>query len=116
MVEPIGPPCSLYLQLQFTINNTASNRSEIITNQVTKFLAVYLDINLRWTEHIRYLVKKINSFRYALSILKSVCPMEVCLAVYYAYVYSVLSYGITVWGASTDSNRLFIAQKSIIRT
>ena len=51
-----------------------------------------------------------------MSILASVCSMDVCIAVYFAYIYSVLKYGIIIWGTSTDFGKLFIAQKAIIRT
>jgi hypothetical protein len=35
--------------------------------------------------------------------------------VYFAYFHSVVSYGLIVWGNSTDSNKVFYIQKKIIR-
>jgi hypothetical protein len=35
--------------------------------------------------------------------------------VYFAYFHSVMSHGVIFWGNSTDSNRVFIIHKKIIR-
>lgn len=45
-----------------------------------------------------------------------VSSLDVCKNVYYAYVYSMLSYGITLWGAAADVQKVFKHQKSIVRT
>ena len=34
---------------------------------------------------------------------------------YYAYIHSILSYGIIFWGRSSNVNKLFILQKKIVR-
>lgn len=81
-----------------------------------KFLGVTIDENLNWKTHIQNLVNKTNSFRYAFRILIDHVSHETCKVVYFAYIESILRYGIIVWGNSTDFNRLFISQKSIIRT
>lgn len=101
--------------LQFNLRNT-DNSQNISNSNVVKFLGVHLDSKLNWSEHIFFLNKKLSSVRYALSILTTVASFEVCLAVYYAHVFSILSYGIVLWGAAPHSIRAFITQKSIIRT
>jgi hypothetical protein len=35
--------------------------------------------------------------------------------IYYAYIHSILSYGIIFWGRSSSVNKLFILQKKIVR-
>lgn len=47
----------------------------------------------------------------------STCPMfrTTALSAYYAYAHSRLSYGIIMWGNSTDTPSLFIQQKKLIR-
>lgn len=104
--------------LQFTLNNSAHVSSAMLGKSTTKslkFLGVHLDKNLRWTEHTEHLVKKLNSVKYALSILVKASSLDVCKTVYYAYVYSLLSYGIVLWGSSVGMQQVFISQKSIVR-
>lgn len=40
---------------------------------------------------------------------------ETLLQVYYAYIHSVISYGVVLWGNSTDSKRVLILQKRALR-
>lgn len=57
----------------------------------------------------------LNGACYAISVLKNSFQSNVLIEVYYAYVHSILSYAITVWGQATDRQRVFIAQKRAIR-
>jgi hypothetical protein len=100
--------------LHFKLRNTIVDRENSSINTI-KFLGIHLDANLKWTKHIEFLTKKLNSTRYALSVLVKVSSVDVCRTVYYAYVYSLLTYGIVLWGTSTDFHRVFKSQKSIIR-
>lgn len=62
-----------------------------------------------------YWVKKLNTSYYAINKLKLCLPLNSILDVYYSLVYSHLQYNILLWGASVDVNRIFIAQKRIMR-
>jgi hypothetical protein len=50
--------------------------------------------------------------------MRRVTPLlkaETSKLVYFAYFHSIMSYGVIFWGNSTDSKRVFIIQKKIIR-
>ena len=49
--------------------------------------------------------------------MKKLCPQRVLLSLYYALIYSHLSYGICVWGNADDSllEKIRVAQKKVVR-
>jgi hypothetical protein len=47
--------------------------------------------------------------------LKHIVPQSTLWTIYYAYIHSILSYGIIFWGRSSNVSKLFILQKRIIR-
>jgi hypothetical protein len=49
------------------------------------------------------------------SHLKHTVPQSTLRTIYYAYIYSILSYGIIFGGRSSNVNKLFILQKKIVR-
>lgn len=87
----------------------------VIAPKSLKFLGVHLDSVLKWDEHINALVKKLNRSFYAINQIKKTLPVRSVLDVYYSLVYSHLNYNILLWGNSTDINRIFVAQKRIVR-
>lgn len=89
---------------------------ELTSNEHTKFLGLELDSTLNWKEHVDMLTRKISSMVYALRITSSQVHIEAALSVYHAYIASRLSYGIIFWGNSVDVNRVFVIQKSCIRS
>lgn len=105
-------PHNLYdsYNLSFQLDN-----STIITSKSTKFLGLHVDMNLRWTEHIVAVNKNMNKSYYAISRIKDTMPLNALINVYYSLVYSHLCYNVILWGNSTDSNRIFLSQKRIIR-
>jgi len=101
--------------LQFKLRNNVSD-SVISDTKTVKYLGLTFDSKLSWADHVHFLNKKLSSTRYAIGILTKVASIEVCLTVYYAYVHSLLAYGVTLWGDSAEAGRVFICQKSILRT
>lgn len=98
------------LQINFNFNN-------IKIEQVNEFtlLGLIIDKNLNWKSHINKLRKKISSFSYALRETKKTTDIKTAIVTYYAYAYAWFSYGISLWGNSTDFNTLFTLQKKLIR-
>jgi len=45
-----------------------------------------------------------------------IVPQSTLRTIYYAYIHSILSYGIIIWGRSSNVNTLFILQKKIIKS
>lgn len=91
--------------------NPASKRREI------KYLGLTVDKNLNWKCHITYLKKYLLSCLRQFYLLKTVCPISILRAVYFALVDSKLQYGISCWGGVYLSNisSLLITQKKIVR-
>jgi len=47
--------------------------------------------------------------------LKHILLQSTLRTIYYAYIHSILSYGIILWGRSSSVKKLFILQKKIVR-
>lgn len=81
----------------------------------TSFLGVVVDERLDWRSHIDYLAAKISTFAFVLRTLHDEISREVALQTYYAHVNSRMSYGVILWGNSSEAERIFILQKRCIR-
>src|SRR5437588_10155951 len=81
-----------------------------------KFLGVHIDSQLNWKVHVRKLASKISSFNYALRVITNTVNLDASICAYYAYVNSNLKYGIIFWGNSVDVGRIFVLQKSCVRS
>lgn len=82
-----------------------------------KFLGLYIDDNLNWSEQINSCKLKLSSALYILNKIKHHVNIDCLKTVYYSLVYSQLTYGIILWGAAYDVhiNKLVIMQKKIVR-
>lgn len=83
--------------------------------QSIKFLGVTLDSFCSWNDHIKDLCSRINRFVFALRRISQVVSKEAALTSYYGYIHSILQYGITMWGRSSNTDDVFIMQKKCIR-
>jgi hypothetical protein len=68
-----------------------------------------------WNQHVDQIATKLCSVCYALKNLKHIVPQSTLQTIYYAYIHSILSYGIIFWGRSSNVSKLFILQKRINR-
>jgi hypothetical protein len=59
-----------------------------------KFLGLITDTTLSWKDHINYLVTKLSAASYSIQTLSVVMTQESLKMIYFAYVHSVMSYGI----------------------
>lgn len=99
------------------------NRTEVYISNVllrrtknVRYLGVYLDQNLKWDSHIQCIVKKVRYFLYLIHHLKHL-PIRVLEVIYYAYVYSLINYGLIVWGGAfaSELKRLCYLQEKFIK-
>lgn len=97
---------------QLAISYRNNNIQEV---DKTTFLGIVLDKNLNWKAHVEKVCCKINRFVFALYKLSKTSSQSTVLQAYHGYVASVLTYGLILWGNSTDMQRAFIAQKKCIR-
>ena len=77
----------------------------------TKFLGVWLDSNLNCSVHYSKLISKLNQNVNLLKISKNELNMCTKCNIYFAHLYSHLSYGITTWGNMLNSLQLSKLQK-----
>lgn len=83
----------------------------------TKFLGMYLDRGLTWSDHIDSMCAKVASGIFALRNLEQFCSIDVLKTAYYGLVYPHLAYGIRLWGGCSNERfeRIFRLQKKAIR-
>ena len=84
----------------------------------TKFLGIYVDENLIWDHHIEQLSNKISRNLYFIRSAKNQLTKLSIRTLYYAYIHSILNYGILLWGPMGKKEklkRLIIQQKKVLR-
>jgi hypothetical protein len=92
-----------------------SHNSLIININSTKVLGLNIDTTLSWKAHITELSSRLNKACYALRATKPFMSTDVMKSICYAYVRSILAYGIIFWDNSCFSDNIFRIQKRIIR-
>jgi hypothetical protein len=78
------------------------------------YLGLTLDSTLSWKLHIAQLSSKLNSVCYIIRLLKSIISTKSLRTVYFAYVHSIITYGIIFWRTSPYSDNIFKLQKRVI--
>jgi hypothetical protein len=101
-----------YYQVEITVKY---EHREISISTETKLLGLIINETLSWNQHIDKIATKLCSACYALRNLKHTVPQSTLRTIYYAYIHSILSYGIIFWERSSNANKLFILQKKIVR-
>ena len=86
---------------------------KIFESPKIKYLGVILDPFLRWNHHINDLTKKLNRAIGMIYKIRYDCTKTVLLSLYFSLFHSHLSYGLSVWGNSTDGyiSKLALQQK-----
>lgn len=79
------------------INNTPIN----LVSKV-KFLGVYLDENMSWSDHIDHVCAKLATYVGILCRLKNIIPKMVLRTLYFAFMYPHIIYCIVIWGAANS--------------
>lgn len=95
-------------------NVTIMNES-IKLAEATKFLGVYIDEFLTWSQHIEKLSIKINKQCHGLRVVSNYVSQSTLKTIYSASLESMVRYGIIFWG-SGNIDDIFVAQKRLIRT
>lgn len=82
-----------------------------------KFLGVWFQEELNWNTHVNHLItalaRIVNCFHKTVHLI----PLRLKLNMYYALFHSKVTYGILVWGTTSQRNyhRLITVQKKILR-
>ena len=100
------------------INDDLKINGKII-NKVdsTKFLGVWLDSKMTWSEHINYIRCKISKGIGILCKARKVLNEKTLITLYYSFIYPYLTYCVEVWGGASDCyiSSIFKLQKRAIR-
>jgi hypothetical protein len=80
-----------------------------------KFHCLPIDETLSWKFHIEKLVTEMSSACYTVRTVRGLMSQETLKMIYFAYMHSVMEYGIIFWGNSPISMNVFRIQKRIIR-
>lgn len=97
-----------------TILKVNSNQINCVNN--TKFLGMNVDSQLKWTDHVTMLAKKLSSACYALRVLATVSNISCLKVAYYGNMHSVITYGIMFWGTTAGNiQTIFKLQKRAVR-
>jgi len=95
-------------------HNYQGNYIKSSTN--TKFLGMIIDDSLSWKAHIDQIMSKLNTACFIIRTIQGMMSQETLRMVYYfAYVHSIMSYGIIFWGSQPHSEKIFKIQKRVIR-
>ena len=79
------------------IDNEVINRLKEV-----KYLGIILDDKLNWEAHINELIESLTKTINAFKMIKNYVPNQNKSALYYAYVYSKIQYGIKVYSGAKD--------------
>ena len=83
--------------------NTLETSNYIANDSSTKFLGTIIDEKLTWYDQINQILKRLSSACFAFRISTPLLPDETVRQIYFAYVQSILTYGIIFWGNSTHA-------------
>ena len=73
-----------------------------------KILGVFVDNNLKWSDHIKHLTKKIVSNIWLLSKIKKFLSQSHMVQFYKSYIQPHIDFCNVVWGSSSETNKMKI--------
>ena len=97
---------------------------EIVVDDVTikrsasvKYIGLHIDKNLNWNVHIETLIMTLVKYFGIFHQLKDYVSNQLASKLYYAFVYSNISYGIEVYGSCSDTSleRLQVIQNKLLK-
>jgi len=81
----------------------------------TKFLGLIIDDSPSWKAHIDQMMSKLNTGCFVIQTIQAIMSPETLRMVYFAYIHSIMSYGIIFGGNQPYGDKIFKIQKRVIR-
>ena len=69
-----------------------------------KYLGIYLDCKLSWSEHIKELCIKVSKLSSVFHHITSFIYADMVKQLYYTYVFPHINYGIELYGSACKTN------------
>ena len=90
---------------------------KISRTEVIKYLGLYIDEKLTWNYHVEHLCKSLVKFFGMFKKVRYCITQKLCRQIYYAFIYSRISYGIEIYGSCTDKllSRLQVIQNKLLK-
>ena len=87
-------------------------------SQQTKYLGIFVDENLKWDAHIKYICNKLSHISGIFYKMRRLISQDALIVLYYGLVQSHLTYGLLAWGSANKTNiqSLQVLLNKIIRT
>ena len=101
----------------FIVNTKLSRIGNDCDEKSAKFLGILFDEHLTWKKHLSHINKKISWALFSIKQVKNVLPKQCLRTLYFSLIHPHLSYGILVWGNTTQSalRQTILLQKRAIR-
>lgn len=90
--------------------------SNSICTSSVKLLGFHIDSKLNWSLHISNVCKKVSRVSYLLWKLKDFVSFNYLRVTYFGLFQSHISYGLIIWGHSSQVSSLLLLQKKCLRT
>ena len=91
--------------------------TEIQHVQTAKYLGVYLDSTLSWSEHIDIVCKRLSKLTSVFHCISKFITVDMINHLYYAYVHPHIIYALEVYGSTAKChlNRLQVIQSKLLK-
>jgi hypothetical protein len=77
----------------------------------TIFLGLIIDNSLSRKAHIDHIMSKLNTACFVIRKIQPIMSTETLRMIYFAYVHSIIGFGIIVWGNQPHSEKIFNSKK-----
>ena len=91
------------------------NEREVEVVHDSKLLGVIISDTMNWSEQCDKVANKLRSITYMFTMLRERVTESILKQVYFAYAQSQVLYSIIIWGGAPQMNRVFVAQKRVVR-
>ena len=76
------------------------NNCSILPENVVKYLGIFIDSDLNFHNHVKYIASKASRAIGVISKIKYLIPFKTLLSLYYSLIHPFLLYGLLAWGSS----------------
>ncbi len=101
------------VNVELSVNNIPITRVK-----TTKFLGLMIDEHLTWETHGINVANRVVKNLYMLRSCKNFVPGHCLRKLYFSYIHSIISYGLSLWGpliSANTLNRLKVLQRKAVR-